>query len=134
MVSIKWYVRVYFMRPLILIAITIITVGCKDSDSSYRTEPITDTRGDTRSGYFHYHKDTNTLFTGKQIRYKYEKKYSETNYKDGIRHGLNIEWHENGQKKSETNYKNDSIIKGSIKYWDRRGLPTDRLGRPINNP
>ena len=36
--------------------------------------------------------------------------------------------------KSETNYKNDSIIKGSIKYWNKRGLPTDRLGRPINNP
>jgi len=37
--------------------------------------------------------------------YENGQKKSETNYKDGKKHGLMTEWHENGQKKAEGNAK-----------------------------
>ena len=47
-------------------------------------------------------------------------KYSETNYKDGKKDGLDTNWYENGQKWSETNYK-DGELEGLDTWWYENG-------------
>jgi len=48
------------------------------------------------------------------------KKQSEGNFKDGKLDGLYTEWYENGQKKSERNFKDGDFI--SKKCWDNDGI------------
>ncbi|MFT5426796.1 MAG: antitoxin component YwqK of YwqJK toxin-antitoxin module, partial [Gammaproteobacteria bacterium] len=49
-------------------------------------------------------------FTGKHVEYWEDDQAKQriiTNYKDGKLGGLATEWHENGKKKSEVNYRDD---------------------------
>ena len=49
---------------------------------------------------------------GKHILY-YDngQKWSETNYKDGKMDGLSTTWHESGQKEYERNYKDGKLVR-----------------------
>ena len=49
----------------------------------------------------------------------------ESNLKDGKPDGLWTEWYENGQKKSESYYKDGKMIKGSLKFWNSKGEPVN---------
>jgi len=54
----------------------------------------------------------------------------EENRKDGKYDGLSLFWHENGQKREETNYKDGERI--SEKWWNSKGEPVDSKGKPID--
>ena len=60
-----------------------------------------------------------------------QKSYEET-YKDGKMDGLALRWHENGQKAAEANVKNDKLI--SVKYWNSKGEPVDSAEEARINP
>ena len=47
----------------------------------------------------------------------------EGNWKDGKLNGLVVEWHENGQKLMEANYKDGEVTSG--KYWNSEGEPVN---------
>ena len=51
------------------------------------------------------------------------KKKSEQNYKDGKLDGLHTFWFENGKKKAEQTYKDGELI--SEKRWDEDGNETE---------
>jgi len=51
-----------------------------------------------------YEVNSEVGFTGKYVQYfDNGQKFSETNFKNGKENGLGTGWYENGQKKSETN-------------------------------
>ena len=52
-------------------------------------------------------------------------KREETNCKDGKVHGLAVIWHQNGQKMSERNWKEGKKI--SEKWWNSKGEPVDTI-------
>ena len=75
----------------------------------------------------HFIIDSENPFTGSTIeRYENGQKKSEANYKDGNLLLFNI-WHKNGQKKSEV-YMNGSIYHGPFEAWDVRRIDP-RAGR-----
>ncbi len=85
------------MKKLILL-ITILAFSL--NALSEKTVDYLQDRGGIR-----YEINAEKPFTGKLLK-KYEngQKWSETNYKDGKKHGLQTYWHENGQKEFEGNY------------------------------
>jgi hypothetical protein len=73
-----------------------------------------------------YLKGSDTPYTGKSfILYDNGQKEFEGNWKDGKMDGLWSEWHKNGQKSGEVNYKNDKPVEGSEKFWNSKGEPVD---------
>ena len=127
------------MKILLIIAVTILAVGCKDPN---RHEPELDHRVE-EGEEITYLRGTNTLFTGTQVTYSdgrksFETNYkdgkldgfstyrigewltSQTNYKDGKRDGLQTYWYENGQKSREPTYK-DGQKDGLSLGWHENG-------------
>ena len=51
--------------------------------------------------------------------YENGQKKSEGNFKDGKRHGLSTWWYENGQKREESNWRDDKLM--SAKAWKPNG-------------
>ena len=41
--------------------------------------------------------------------------------------GLEVGWHENGQKKLEQKWKEGNVVKGSEKFWNSKGEPVDSI-------
>ena len=72
-----------------------------------------------------YIKDSDTPYTGKMFLLWKNGKKDVSNYKNGELDGFSIKWHENGQKMTEGNWKNDKPVKGSVKYWNSKGEPVD---------
>ncbi|MDB4737337.1 hypothetical protein OAF75_00730 [Verrucomicrobiales bacterium] len=71
-----------------------------------------------------YLKGSDTPYTGKSFElYKDGQKRSESNWKDGKRGGLEVWWHENGQKSVDLNWKDGELI--SQKWWNSKGEPVD---------
>ena len=58
--------------------------------------------------------------------YENGQKKSEGNFKDGKKDGLQTEWYENGQKKQEGNYK-DGKMDGLLTYWFKNGQKQGEL-------
>ena len=52
------------------------------------------------------------------------KKVEEENYINGKQDGLDVHWHNNGQKSYEANFKDGKRI--SEKWWDIKGEPVPR--------
>ena len=136
------------MKPLLLIAIAILAVGCGAKDeSSTETkpveekvvevkeeinteEPIAETKPklegvnlrefELRGEDILYLKGSDSPYTGKYFTlYENGQKESAGNIKEGKEDGLTVEWHRNGQKKSETNWQNGKIV--SEKDWSKNG-------------
>jgi len=42
-----------------------------------------------------------------------------------------VTWHENGQKETESNYKDGKPVEGSEKYWNSKGEPVDTIEEAI---
>ena len=75
-------------------------------------------KGSYNLAYLH---DEDTPFTGKVVDFHDEgQKKCEDNYKDGKEHGLETRWHINGQKKLETNWK-DGKEHGLETRWHING-------------
>ena len=138
------------MKPLLLIAITILAVGCGGKDESTTEtkpveekvqevkekvkteEPVAEVKPqldgvtldklEEREGIV-YLKGSDTPYTGKATSLYENGQKTEANLKDGKRDGLIVLWHENGQKALEQKYKDGEEI--SAKYWNRKGEPVD---------
>lgn len=69
-----------------------------------------------------YLPNENEPFTGKYEEYYSTngQKKSETNYKNGKQNGLFTSWYENGKKKSETTYM-DAEVNGLFTWWYENG-------------
>ena len=55
--------------------------------------------------------------------HKNGQKQSESNWKEGKEDGLEVWWHENGQKSGELNFKDGELI--SEKWWNSKGEEVD---------
>ena len=70
--------------------------------------------------------NSETPYTGKQIEFHENgQKQWEENYKDGKIDGLSVWWDVNGQKEGEVNYKDGKKVEGSEKFWSSKGEPVD---------
>ena len=138
------------MKILLLIAMTILTVGCGAKDeSTTETKPVEEKvvevkeevkteeaiaktkpklegvnldKLEEREGIV-YLKGSDTPYTGKATSLYENGQKTEANLKDGKRDGLIVLWHENGQKALEQKYKDGEEI--SAKYWNRKGESVD---------
>ena len=86
---------------LIVVALPLLLVGCGGEG------PELEFRG-VDGIVMAYLKSSDTPYTGKTYElYEDGQKRSEGNFKDGKMDGLCMWWHENGQKAREANYKDD---------------------------
>ena len=85
------------MKHLLLMAFAILTIGCGEKDS----DGVNVDELEAREGVT-YLKNSDSPYTGKVF-----------------------EFHYNGQKKSEGNYKDGTVI--SSKYWNSKGEEVDSL-------
>ena len=127
------------MKSLLLIAITILAVGCGGKDeSTTETNPVeekvlevkeevkpelegvNEDELEERKGIV-YLNGSDTSYTGKIFRLdKNGKKEFETNFKQGKQDGLGITWYKDGQKERETNFK-DGKLDGPMNAWYENG-------------
>jgi antitoxin component YwqK of YwqJK toxin-antitoxin module len=136
------------MKNLLLIAITILAVGCGGKNESTTDtkpveekvlevkeevkteEPIAEVQPELegvnrdelefREG-IQYLKGSDTPYTGKTfVLHENGQKSGEANYKDGKADGLGVSWYKNGQKSSETNMK-DGKLDGLFFGWHEGG-------------
>ena len=136
------------MKNLLLIAITILAVGCSGKDE---LDGVNDNELEERKG-IRYLKNSDAPYTGKVfILYENGQRMGEGTLKDGKPHGLVLQWHKNGQKESELNFKDGTVdglftkwhengqkqlevswkdgeeVEGSAKYWNSKGEPVDTI-------
>ena len=71
--------------------------------------------------FIYFIKGSDTAYTGKSFNlWKNGQKKTESNYKDGKQDGLQFFWHENGKKQFEANFK-DGKQNGLEVWWHRNG-------------
>jgi antitoxin component YwqK of YwqJK toxin-antitoxin module len=136
------------MKPLLMIAITILAVGCSGKDQSTTDtkpveekvvevkeeakteEPLAETKPKPEGVNYddiearekiYYLKGSNAPYTGKSFLFHENgKKSGEINYKDGKIDGLWVFWHKNGHKSQEINWK-DGKKEGLQAGWHANG-------------
>ena len=129
------------MKPLLLIAVTILVVGCGFTrEIELSTEhplsialassekPTTETQLELdgvnrdkieyRLGNLYYLKSSGAPYTGKVFEEWSGQQRVETNYIDGKLDGLSESWHENGKKASEVNYKDGKQNGLSVEFHE----------------
>ena len=116
------------MNPLrllvLLVSLPLFLGGCGEKHEGVNWEEL-EISGDIFNEIA-YHKGS--PYTGKSYKlHPNGQKYTETNYKDGKEDGLHTAWHENGQKKLEVNWKDGEEVEGSRKYWNSKGEPVDSI-------
>ena len=119
------------MKPLLLIAIAILAVGCGKKKvanevvepvdgSNPKPEGVSVEKLEPRESIW-YLKDSETPYTGNVYSlHPNGKMKSQRNYKDGKLDGLVVVWHENGQKGLEGNWK-DGKEDGLQVMWYKNG-------------
>lgn len=76
-----------------------------------------------RGGLF-YEINSEKPFTGRAVEYwSSEQKKWEAEYRAGKLHGVFIQWHENGQREMESEWRNGELIEGQC--WDAEGSPKE---------
>jgi antitoxin component YwqK of YwqJK toxin-antitoxin module len=95
----------------ILLFAMVVFAGC--------TNAVDKTQIEERDGLFYNVNDTDP-FTGTFKRSYENGDYIESNYLDGIKHGLKTRWYENGQKSDESNYV-DGHRQGVVTNWYENG-------------
>ena len=118
------------MNPLhllaLLVSLPLLLGGCGG-----KNEPVAETKPELRgvkAGDLEYREGiiylNDTPYTGTSyLLYPNGQKKSETNWKDGKPDELQVRWHENGQKWAEVDVKDGELI--SEKYWNSKGEPVD---------
>ena len=107
------------MKNLLLLAITLplLLGGCGEKHEGVNWEEL-EISGDIFNEIA-YHKGS--PYTGKSYKlHPNGQKYTETNYKDGKEDGLDVMWFENGQKAMEVNWKNGKQD-GLLTTWHEDG-------------
>ena len=138
------------MKNLLLIAITILAVGCGGNK-----EDVEINKTVSRDG-IRYYVNSKRPFSGTIIlKHKNEKVSGRTSYQNGILNGPCSTWYDNGQIESEANFKNGKfegfysqwhrngqryserrfvsgeLIEGSEKYWNTKGEPVNSITEAI---
>ena len=109
------------MKHLLLMAFAILTIGCGEKKSDgVNIDELEDREGVA------YLKNSDSPYTGKCFEFHDNgQKKSEENYKDGKPDGLLVYWYENGQKQMELTFKDNEGI--SEKYWNSKGEEVDSM-------
>jgi antitoxin component YwqK of YwqJK toxin-antitoxin module len=104
------------MKHLLVMAFAILTIGCGEKKS----DGVNLDEWEVREGVV-YLKNSDSPYTGKYFEFHDNgQKKSEENYKDGKSDGLSVTWHENGQKEGEINFK-DGKPDGLTVSWHENG-------------
>ncbi|MDB4551512.1 toxin-antitoxin system YwqK family antitoxin [Akkermansiaceae bacterium] len=117
------------MKHLLLMAFAVLTIGCGEKKS----EDVNHDELEVREGVA-YLKNSDSPYTGKVFEFHDNgQKKSEGNYKDGKQDGHDVTWYDNGQKRSEGNYK-DGKLHGDVRGWHENGQKmenaTYKKGKP----
>ena len=138
------------MKNLLLIAVTILVVGCGVTGEielssehplskalALSEVPTTETKPELdgvnrdkieyRLDDLYYLKGSDAPYTGKVFEEWSGQQRVETNYIDGKLDGLSVGFHENGQKWREVNWEDGELVKGSEKFWNSKGDPVDSM-------
>jgi len=104
------------MKKLLLLLFLIPLISCtEDWTGEKEVSYLQDRNG------IQYEVNSEVGFTGKYVLYENSgQKLYETNYKNGMKNGLETSWFKNGQKQYETNYKN-GMKNGLTTGWNRNG-------------
>jgi antitoxin component YwqK of YwqJK toxin-antitoxin module len=109
------------MKHLLVMAFAILTIGCGEKKS----DGVNSDELEVRENVV-YLKNSDSPYTGKSFEFHDNgQKKSEDNFKDGKYDGLFVAWHENGQNFSEINYKDGTLI--SSKFWNSKGEEVDSV-------
>ncbi len=106
------------MKKYTIVAIlsTILFVACTNEK-----EQIVATHPNGKPSYVEYFSENDTLNPTRTVRFYYNgEKQEETNYKDGIKNGINTFWYQNGEKMFEGTYK-DGLQDGTFTQWFDNG-------------
>jgi antitoxin component YwqK of YwqJK toxin-antitoxin module len=104
------------MKHLLLMAFAILTIGCGEKKS----DGVNSDELEVREGVA-YLKNSDSPYTGKYFEFHDNgQKKSEENYKDGKYDGLTVYWYENGGKAGEGNFK-DGKPDGLTVSWHENG-------------
>ena len=107
------------MKNLLVIAVTILAVGCNIVNLKDMPFPLEERGGIT------YRQGSDTRYTGKAVSYyQNEQKCKEINYKDGKREGLFLRWYKDGSKQFVINYK-DGKEDGLRLKWHENGQKSE---------
>ena len=107
-------------KLLILLFSILISFNSYGSYHSYSETICVVTDAEEKGGIIYLPSKTKP-FTGKNLcKYENGQKKSEGNFKDGKRDGVYNSWYKNGQIKSERIYKEDEEI-GKWTYWHENG-------------
>ena len=102
---------------LIIVSLPLLLGGCGEKHEGVNWEEL-EISGDLFNEIA-YHKGS--PYTGKSYKlHPNGQKYTETNYKDGKEDGLDVMWFENGQKAMEVNWKNGKQD-GLLTTWHEDG-------------
>ena len=102
---------------LIIVSLPLLLGGCGEKHEGVNWEEL-EISGDIFNEIA-YHKGS--PYTGKSYKlHPNGQKYTETNYKDGKEDGLDVMWFENGQKAMEVNWKNGKQD-GLLTTWHEDG-------------
>ena len=97
-----------------------ILISCNSYSGSSDKTVCVDTDALIRNGIIYLPNETKP-FTGNNLcKYENGQIKSEGNYKDGKPDGKVIDWYENGQIEAEENYK-DGKLDGKATYWHENG-------------
>ena len=97
-----------------------ILISCNSYSGSSDKTVCVDTDALIRNGIIYLPNETKP-FTGNNLcKYENGQIKSEGNYKDGKPDGKVIDWYENGQIEAEGNYK-DGKLDGKATYWHENG-------------
>ena len=117
------------MKHLLLMAFAILTIGCGEKKS----DGVNLDELEVREGVT-YLKNSDSPYTGKVFEFHYNgQKKSEGNYKDGKRDGPVVVWHENGQKHVEAGYK-DGKYDGFWTMWYEKGQKNSEVNFKDGKP
>ena len=100
---------------LIIVSLPLLLGGCGEKHEGVNWEETEEREG------IMYLKGSDTPYTGKTFGFwENGQKRSEQNFKDGERDGLYVKWYEDGQKRREINYK-DGKANGLWVWWYKNG-------------
>ena len=104
------------MKHLLVMAFAILTIGCGEKKS----DGVNSDELEVRENVV-YLKNSDSPYTGKSFEFHDNgQKKSEDNFKDGKPHGIVFSWYENGQKETEANFK-DGKEDGPLGSWHENG-------------
>ena len=105
---------------VLLVSLPLLLGGCGEKHEGEKHEGVNWEELEISGDIFNeiaYHKGS--PYTGKSYKlHPNGQKYTETNYKDGKEDGLYVMWFENGQKYTEGNYKDGKAVGLHVNWYE----------------